>query len=202
MLTRLLIVLFATVVLAAGQAQAAVILFETSLAPEVAGSSGEGFVSAVFDTTAHTLVVEATFSDLTGLTTVAHIHCCVDPPGTVGVATYPSTFPGFPAGVTSGSYSSPTPIDLTLTSSYTAGFLTNFGGGTVAGAEAALLAGLLDGSAYFNVHTSFSQGGEIRGFLHEVLPVPEPATLILFGIAGVAGAARRLRQRRISDVGP
>jgi hypothetical protein len=194
MLTRLLIVLFATLLLGIGQAQAAVILFETTLAPEIAGSIGDGDALVTFDTTAHTLVVSTTFSDLTGPTTVAHIHCCVDPPGTVGVATYPSTFPGFPAGVTSGSYTSPTPIDLTLASSFTSGFVTTFGGGTIPGAEAALLAGLLAGRAYLNIHTSFSPGGEIRGFLAPVA-VPEPATLVLLGLAGAAAIARRRRQR-------
>jgi hypothetical protein len=196
MRTRLLIVLLATLLLGIGQAQAAVILFETTLAPEIAGSIGHGDALVTVDTTAHTLEVSTTFSDLTGPTTVAHIHCCVDPPGTVGVATYPSTFPGFPAGVTSGSYASPTPIDLTLASSFTSGFVTTFGGGTIPGAEAALLAGLLAGRAYLNIHTSFSPGGEIRGFLAPVA-VPEPATLVLLGLAGGAAFARRRRQRRI-----
>jgi hypothetical protein len=173
-----------------------VILFDTLLAPEVAGSSGSGHAQALIDTVAHTLSVDVSFLGLTGTTTIAHIHCCVDAPGVVGVATYPGTFPGFPVGATSGSYSSPTPIDLTLTSSYTNGFLTTFGGGTAAGAEAALLAGLLAGRAYFNVHTTFAPGGEIRGFLAEVRPVPEPATLILFGIGGALAVRRRWRQRR------
>ena len=196
MLTRLLIVLSATVLLGIGQAQAAVILFETTLAPEIVGSFGEGAALVTFDTSAHTLIVSTTFSDLTGTTTVAHIHCCVDPPGTVGVATFPGTFPGFPAGVSSGAYVSPSPIDLTLLTSYTGGFLTTFGGGTAAGAEAALLAGLLAGRAYLNIHTTFAPGGEIRGFLHQVT-VPEPGTLVLFGIAASAAIARRRKQRRL-----
>lgn len=194
MLKRLLIVAFATVLLAVNQAEGAVILFETILAPEVAGSSGTGEALVTFDTVAHTLVVSATFDNLTGTTTVAHIHCCVDPPGTVGVATYPGTFPGFPVGVTSGSYVSPNPIDLMDVTSYTGGFLTNFGGGTVAGAEAALLAGLLGGQAYFNIHTSFAGGGEIRGFLQQV---PEPALLTMLGV-GFAAAMARLKKRQRS----
>jgi hypothetical protein len=104
------------------------------------------------------------------------------------VATFPGTFPGFPAGVTSGTYVGS--WSLTDTASYTAGFLTNFGGGTASGAEAALLTGLLDGRAYVNIHTSFAPGGEIRGFLQRV---PEPGTLglLLFGMMGAVARRRR-----------
>jgi hypothetical protein len=152
-------------------------------------SAGTGDVTVFYDDAGHTLNIHATFADLTGTTTVAHIHCCVAPPGTVAVAVTPGTLPGFPAGVTSGTYD--TLIDLTDTASYTAGFLALFGG-TAAGAEAGLVAGMLAGEAYFNIHTSFRTGGEIRGFLQVV---PEPATLTLFAFAAfaAAGVARRHR---------
>ncbi|MBI1899054.1 MAG: CHRD domain-containing protein [Acidobacteria bacterium] len=146
----------------------------------------------IYDSTAHTLEVNVVWSDLVGTTTVAHIHCCVDPLGTVGVATFPGTFPGFPVGVTSGSYSSPSPIDLTNPASYTATFFTDFGGGTAAGAESALAAGLLAGLAYLNIHTSVAPGGEIRDFLQLV---PEPGTSALFAGAFATLAAYRLRRR-------
>lgn len=150
---------------------------------------GKGTALVTYDSNAHTLFVQATFSDLIGTTTAAHIHCCTVAPNNVGVATYPGTFPGFPAGVTSGSYANL--IDLTLTTSFTANFLNNFGGGTVAGAEAALVQGLYDGKAYFNIHTTIKPGGEIRGFL---TPVPEPGAYalgFLTLIAAVAGYRRR-----------
>ena len=136
--------------------------------------------------------MDVSFSNLTGLTTVAHIHCCVDPPGTVAVATYPGTFPGFPTGVQSGHYVSPSPIDLTQSASYTAGFVTNFGGGTVSGAHDALIAGMLAGRAYLNVHSSFVGSGEIRDFL---APVPEPGTVAMLagGLAALAIYRRRKR---------
>ena len=59
-------------------------------------------------------------------------------------------------------------------------------GGTPATAEAALLAGIGAGKAYWNVHSSTFPGGEIRGFL--VADTPEPGTIALaastlFGLA-------------------
>jgi hypothetical protein len=155
---------------------------------------GTGTALVTYDDVARTLEVDVTFSGLTGTTTMAHIHCCVDPPGTVGVATFPGTFPGFPNGVTSGTYNGS--WSLADTASYTANFLNNFGGGTAAGAEAALVAGLLAGRAYLNIHTSFAGSGEIRDFLS---PVPEPGTSALLAGGLLVLAAFRLRKRsRIS----
>lgn len=191
MRTRLLTVALGTVLLAASQAHAAPIVFTTTLAPEVVGSSGSGEATVVLDPVASTLDIDVNFQDLTGVTTVAHIHCCVAEPfiGTVGIATYPGTFPGFPVGVTSGSYT--TTIDLSDPTSYTVAFLTQ-GGGTAAGAEALLLANLQEGRAYFNIHTNFAPGGEIRGFL---TAAPEPGTLLLLGAGLGSMIVRRRRQR-------
>jgi hypothetical protein len=172
---------------AASPAAAAEFFFTSQLTPEVAGATGTGSVAVTFDDVAHTLAISALWSGLSGTTTVSHIHCCVAPPGTVGVAVTPGTLPGFPVGVTSGSYG--TVLDLTSSATYTAAFLNGPGGGTAAGAAAALLAGLQGGNAYFNVHTTAFPGGEIRGFLGEV---PEPATwaLLLLGFMGIGYAMR------------
>jgi hypothetical protein len=152
-------------------------------------SPGTGFVTIVYDDTAHTLDIHADWADLIGTTTVAHIHCCTLP--TAGVAVTPGTLPGFPVGLTAGTYDAL--IDLTLATSYTAAFLAGPGGGTVAGAEAAIVAGMSNSTAYFNIHSTFRTGGEIRGFL---ALAPEPGTMALFalGLAGAAYARRRLRR--------
>lgn len=150
-------------------------------------SAGTGSAIVDFDTDLHTMRVRATWSGLTGTTTVAHIHAptAVAFAGTVGVATYPGTFPGWPTGVSSGSYDMT--FDMSLASSYTGTFLSTHGGGTPAGAEAALINFIQQGRAYFNIHSSFATGGEIRGFL-----VPTPGAAAIFGVAAL-GAMRRRR---------
>ncbi len=107
-----------------------------------------------------------------------------------GVATTTPSFPGFPLGVTSGTFLSL--FDLTLAASWNPAFVANNGGST-AFAEAALAAATADGTAYFNIHSTLFPGGEIRGFLQ---PVPEPgSSIVLLGI-GVAGLGARRRRLR------
>ena len=149
-------------------------------------SAGTGTADVSYDSDARTLRVAIEFAGLTGTTTVAHIHCCVDPPGNVGVASQVPTFPGFPAGVTGGAYDQT--FDLALESSYSPDFLAGPGGGTAAGAEEALALGLAGGQAYVNIHSDYAPGGEIRGFL-----VPVPAALPL--LLSAFGALWVLRRR-------
>src|SRR5262249_43868685 len=150
-------------------------------------SPGTGFTTVTFDTVTQMLGINVTFSGLTTNTVAAHIHCCILPPGNAIVATVMPAFPGFPLGVTSGSYSGS--LDLTQSASYNPAFITA-NGGTVASAEAALVNGLENNLTYLNIHTTANAVGEIRAFL---TPVPEPSTLALAGIAltGAWGMRRR-----------
>lgn len=153
-------------------------------------STGTGFASVFYGVDSqHALRVNATFSDLLGNVTAAHIHCCTPPGSNAGVATAVPTFPGFPMGVKSGTYSQI--FDLSLASSFNPAFITA-NGGTVAGAEKALVDGLIASNAYFNIHTDLFPGGEIRANL---LMVPEPSTyaMLVAGLVLVGAAARRRR---------
>ena len=82
---------------------------------------------------------------------------------------------------------------MTLSSSYNSAFIAAVGG-SVATAETTLFNGLFAGTEYLNIHTTAFLGGEIRGFLS---PVPEPASLAIFG-AALAGLG--LIRRRRKDV--
>ncbi len=152
-------------------------------------SPGTGMATVTIDTVAHTMHVQANFQDLIGTVTLAHIHAPTAVPfaGTAGVATTTPTFPGFPAGVTSGMYDMV--MDMTQSGSYNAPFVTN-NGGTPASAEAALFQFIAEGRAYFNIHSSFAGGGEIRGFL---VLVPAPGATALFGAAALCAVRRRRR---------
>jgi hypothetical protein len=138
-------------------------------------SPGTGTALVTVDVPAATMRVEASFSDLLGTVSAAHIHCCdfSAPPVTAGVATQTPTFPGFPSGVTLGSYDQT--FNMALTSSYRGAFLTA-NGGTAAGAFSALQGGLASGQAYFNIHSNLFPSGEIRGF---AVLVPEPTCAML-----------------------
>ncbi len=182
----------------AGAAQATSVYVTTLEGPSESppnASPGSGSAKVVYDPVLHTLNVHVDFSGLLGPTTASHIHAPTASPGTgtVGVATTLPTFPGFPLGVTSGTYDNT--LDLTLASSFNAAYLTA-NGGTAASAEAALITSLDDGTAYLNVHTQVFPGGEIRGFLTSA-PVPEPITAacVLASVAAVGGYVRKRARR-------
>ena len=171
----------AALMLAASTVSATPITFVANLSggnevPPVA-TQGTGLATVILDPTAQTLQVNATFSGLTSNDVAAHIHCCAPLGTNVGVATTVPAFPGFPLMVTSGTYSS-VAFDLTQPLIYNPAFITLQG--SLANAEAALIAGIEGGLTYFNIHTVNNPGGEIRGQLE---PVPEPASLVLLGSA-------------------
>jgi hypothetical protein len=153
------------------------------------------------DTVLNTMQVNVAFSGLSSGTTASHIHCCLASPfltgANVGAATAVPTFTGFPLGVTSRTYSHL--FDLTLASSYNPAFVTAEGG-TVAGADAALVAGIEAGDTYLNIHTTNFPSGEIRGFL---VLTPEPSSILLLGsglVALICTSRRLARKTRLPAV--
>lgn len=156
----------AAVLLAAPPAQAAIIVYSGTFVPEGGGGrTGTGTLLLQYDNVGHTLAIDATFSGLSGTTNNAHIHCCTATPGAGAAGVALATggiLPGFPLGVQSGAYLQT--IDLTLTTNYSAAFVTA-SGGTAAGAELALINGLTTQTAYFNIHSTTFGGGEIRTFV-------------------------------------
>ena len=187
-LTRPLMI--AAALLWSASLNAAIMNFSTTLSgagenPDVV-TAGTGTAQVTIDTIALTMAVHVEFSGLTGTTVDAHIHCCIGPLDNTSVAVgfIPA---GFPLGVTADVFDAI--FDLSDSAIYTAGFLGAFGGGTAAGAAAALIDNMRNGLAYVNVHTTFVRSGEIRGQLE----LPEPGTLLLLGVAGLLGFA--LRQR-------
>lgn len=185
-------VIFTAILSLAGAAYGAPITFTGILSSATTnpptGSPGTGATTVTYDAATHLLTVAATFTGLQSPTTAAHIHCCVLPNGNAGVATTVPTFPGFPLGVTSGTYNQT--LDLTVASSFNPAFVTA-SGGTLAAAEAALATGMQNGMTYFNIHTTMFPGGEIRAFL---VPEPVSAMLVATALAGFWITQRKPRR--------
>jgi hypothetical protein len=136
-------------------------------------SPGTGTATVVLDPTAHTIQINATFSGLTTPDIMAHIHCCAPLGTNAGVATTVPAFPGFPLGVTSGTYTSAV-FDLTQPLIYNPAFVT-LQGGSLAQAEAVLVAGIISEQSYFNIHTTEHAPGEIRDqLIGQLIAVPGP----------------------------
>ena len=161
-------------------------------------TAGTGFVTVTYDPVTHFLAINASFSNLTGTTTASHIHAPAAPGTNAGVATTTPSFAGFPLGVTSGIYTNT--LDLTMASSYNPAFLNNATNlGSVSQAEMTLFSALNNGAAYFNIHTSFAGGGEVRGNLAAVVPESGSAALLMIptmlGLIGIARGRCRIGVR-------
>jgi CHRD domain/PEP-CTERM motif len=193
MRTAALTLLTALTLVTAPASNAAPILFNVDLsgANEVPSnaSPATGTAAIAFDDVLKTLSLDVIFAGLLGPTTAMHIHCCTPPTANAIVATQVPSFMGFPLGVTSGTYSQM--FDMTLASFYNPMFIAA-NGGTVESAFDILVAGMLGGMSYLNIHSMTFPGGEIRGTLNSV---PEPGVLSLLGLALVGLAYMRRRQR-------
>jgi hypothetical protein len=120
-------------------------------------SPGTGLATVVLDATAQTLQVNVTFSGLTSNDNAAHIHCCAPLGPNAGVATTVPAFPGFPLGVTSGSYASVV-FDLTQPTIYNPAFVTPPGRDDPAGRGSADRRHP-ERTTYLNIHTVNFPGG-------------------------------------------
>ena len=163
-------------------------------------TTGSGTGDVYYDTVAHTLEIDLTWSDLVGTTTVAHIHApataaqiaaAIPFNGTWGVATQPGTLTGFPTGLNSGSYDG-SAYSLLDEANFTTGFLSN-NGGSAAAAEAALIAYFDSGKAYINIHSGQFPGGEIKGYLVRTPELGATAGLLALSVGAMGALMRRKR---------
>jgi len=147
------------------------------------GSPGVGV--AIFTLAGNLLNIDENFTGLTAPASAAHIHCC-GPLGVNEIVAVP--FTPFPNS-TFGSFNAT--VDLSLAATYTAAFITQEGG-TVADAEAGLIAALNSGNTYANIHDANFPAGEIRSQIAVV--TPEPGSLLMLG-TGVIGFAQTIRKK-------
>jgi len=181
--------------IATGAAQAAIIHFTVSLSGAnenpANASPGTGSATVDIDTVAKLMTLDVTFSACWADHRFTHPLLRAHARRQCTGSDTDALFHRLSLGVTSGSFANT--FDMSLASSYRPGFITDHGG-TPASAFDFLLAGMLAGQAYLNIHTQTFPGGEIRGTL---IQVPEPASIALLGLAlaGLGVARRRVRQR-------
>jgi CHRD domain len=177
----------AALLVSATAAQAGLLTFRADFVPEGGGCrSGSGSVTVEFDELTNDLHFFGSFSGLSAPNVAAHFHCCTASPftGNAGIAVDTPSLPGFPLGVTAGSFD--TTLDLDDPLNFTPAFL---GAGTAQQATARLIQGFLDNKGYLNIHTTAFPGGEIRAVLD--MPEPGSAALAVLALLTVGGVARK-----------
>jgi hypothetical protein len=191
---RLIALITGCAVLSAGSASAQVTnfilrgvagdgLLSGNQVPAVSGGSGGLRIGGItFDGTTHVLTIDVGwgsgngFTDLTGNAIAGHLH---GPTASVAPASFTEN-----AGV---QY----PLDPLAGWNPSA---TNGGFNGSLTINAADVTPLLNGQFYMNVHTTANGGGEIRGNLVAVSPLPEPGLMIGASALGLA-AIRSVRRR-------
>lgn len=133
------------------------------------GSLGTGTATALFNNITGDVSIAGSFADLTGTSSMAHLHGFTPSAGTGGGAGVLLSL-AIDAGVAAGNFS---------------------GAGIISMASDPGFAKMLGGQSYINIHSSTSPGGEIRGQLVNPVVVPEPGSIALVSLAGLALLRRR-----------
>jgi hypothetical protein len=160
-------------------------------------STATGVATLQYDTHNTASLLDDTYSfseavfGLTGPATGYHIHASASPTETAPVRINFASTPGYLVLVSGnnllvGAANLPAPVVIPATPAT----------GTNAGYPAmSFLSVLQSGLAYVNVHTATYPGGEVRGQLLPVSPIPEPATsMMLLAGAGIVGLVARRRR--------
>jgi len=132
------------------------------------GSPGTGLGTLVLNAAQNQITVDESWSGLTTNATASHIHG----PGGVGIG---------------GPTNAPVLFPFSGVTATTSGAIPE----QTFAISAAQVTMLQNGYLYFNVHSVNFPGGEIRG---QIVPVPEPSTMALFGL-GAGGLIFWMRRR-------